>query len=594
MGMGQNFNTYYPYTPMPFYGMYSPVSSGKSESAEDIKKTEKKKSAEEFLKKFNAIREQTEKGSILEEQIKKIEDSKKELENVIDKANSGRKNSDGTIAVKETWDDYKKLPWWKKGLRGASHLVQGTWKLATGFVGYETDPKTGESKWNWKKGLKNAAIAAGCIALTAIPVVGPVISTTLLTTGVVCGAIGTAKGVSKAINAKTPEELDNAFQDMGSGLTIGISSAVGLRGLGKGLQASAASSGSSSAVRASGNNAVSQFVKDATVNAYRATVQGIKTDKAAVAANGFAKTFGTNLKGFVPKLGKSKFENARYDTTQKINTRLNEITQELNNPSTSAIKKALLRQEETLLNAQKTELSGTITKEAWKNLKTNSMANNSSSTLKNAITELKTNGSVNINGTTYNMSNENLSALQEALSRSQRLSKDIQNLIKIRTSTIKKMSLMKKYKSEVEAYTGQARNNRISRLYDTAKISKSDITWKKALLSPLKLLWEATMIPFKPWNYVQNSATSTFYKIEETFVPTYEAGFLTTGFMAEVMGMGERALTTKIITKDENGNDVEQIVPVTNENLAQLQEQLNQYNDAVANAQKEYNQLFTA
>ena len=605
MGFGQSINTFTPYFmpqipfggPLPIGGMF-PLVPTRTETSEDIEKKRKKEAAAkaeaEFLKRLEKMKQYAENAPKFEAQIKDLEAGKKELNITINKAKTGKESEDGTIRVKETWEDYNKLPWWKKGLRGASHMVQGTWKLATGFFGYETNPKTGESEWNWKKGLKNAAIAAGCIALTAIPYVGPVISTALLTTGVVCGTIGTGKGVIKAINAKTPEELDQAYQDMGAGLTIGVSSAVGLRGLGKGLQGSAATNGAGSIVRSTSKNTMVQFAKDATVNAYRATVQGVKSDITAVSNNGFWSTYGSNLKGMIPKLGESKFENARYETTQNINSRLNEIAQEMNNPAITPIKKALLEQEKLLLEAQKTELRNVVTKDGWKTLKTESKTHCDVKAMKDAVKELQTTGSTNIGGNTFSMNKENIKAIQEALSRSKKLSKDIQNLAKLRAATMKKMAFLKKYKTDVEAYTGTARNSRIGRIYDAAKISRSDITWKNALLSPIKFLWEATMIPFKPWNYVQNSATSTFYKIEETFAPMYEAGFLTTGFIGDALGMGDKTLTTTTLVKDEEGNEKEETIAVTKETIAQMKEQIKQYDEAIAKVRDEINQLYVA
>ena len=600
MGLGQSINTFTPYImpQIPFGAGYPFGLKQSSETPEEAeerkKKAEADKAAKEFMKRLELMKQHMEDAKKLKAQINDMEEGKKEINDTINKAKSGKEAEDGTIKIKETWEDYNKLTWWKKGLRGASHLVQGTWKLATGFFGYETNPKTGESEWNWKKCLKNTAIAAGCIALTAIPVVGPVISTGLLATGVVCGTIGTVKGVKKAIDAKTPEELDRAYQDMGAGLTIGISSAVGLRGLGKGLQANAAASGTGSLARSTSENAISQFVKDATINTYRATVNGIKTDMTSVNACGFWKTYGTNLHGMIPKLGKSKFEKARYDTNQSINSRLNEINQELNNTSITPIKKALLEQEKLALDIQKAELRNTLTKDSWKALKSNSKAHNEAKSISDAIKEMETTGSTNINGTAYDMSRENISALKEALSRSEKLSKEIENLAKVRSATMKKMALTKKFKTEVEAYTGKARNSRLGRLYDTAKLSKSDITWKKALTSPFKFLWEATMIPFKPWNYVQSSPTSTVYKIEETFAPMYEAGFLTTGFIGEALGMGDKTMTTKSIVKDENGEEQEVEVAVTKEVITKLEEEVKQYDNAIAKVKSELNQLYLA
>ena len=606
MGMGQYFNTFTPYMApqMNFSGgfpfMYqSPVSSVKQNTAKETeekrKKEESEKAAQEFMQRMEKIKQFAENAPKIREQINELEKGKKELSATIDKAKNGKESEDGTIRAKETWEDYNKLPFWKKGLRAAGAMIlDAPIKLAEGFVGYEHNPETGESEWNWKKGLRNAALAAGCIALTAIPVAGPIISTGLLATGTVCGAVGAVKGINKAVNAKSPEELEQAYQEISTGVIIGAASAAGLRGLGKSVQAAAGTGSTSSAIQTSTNNSMVQFAKDMTINAYKATVQGVKNDQAAVAANGFAKTFASNLKNLVPKLGESKFESSRYNTTQEINTRLNKISAELNNRNITPIQKTLLEQEQAILNAQKAELQNTITKDSWKLLKTNSKLHNNTQNLQNAVKSMKTNGSAEINGTTFNNSSENLSALKEAVKRSKSLSKEIENLAKVRSSTIKRMAFSKKYKTDVETFTGKTRSNRFGRIYDTVKISKSDITWKKALISPLKFAWEATMIAFKPWNYLKNSPSSTFYKVEETLVPSHASGFLSTGFLADVIGMGEQTLTTKIYSTDENGQNVEEVVSVTKETLAQMEEQIKQYDDAITKAKEELNKIYYA
>ncbi len=608
MGMGQSINTFMPLLmpqaqftiPQLPFGMTYPFgfSQTKNESTEEADKRRKKEAAEkdakEFAQRLANIKQQMENAEKLQSQIRELEKTKAELNTTIEKANKGKELEDGTIKVKETWSDYNKLPWWKKGLRAAGAIcIDAPFKLAEGFVGYEHNPKTGESEWNWKKGLRNIAIAAGCIALTAIPVAGPIISAGLLTTGAVCGTVGAVKGVSKAINAKSPEELEQAYQDIGTGVLIGAASVAGLRGLGKTAQISAASSNTTSAVQTSWKTSATEFVKDATVNVYKATAQSVKSQSSAVSTNGFWKTFGTNLKETIP-FGKSKFENASHNTNQSINTRLNEINRELNNTNLSPLKKTLLEQEKLVLDAQKAELRNAVTKESWNALKTNSEVHKDINTLQSAVNDIKINGSVTIDGRTYNMSKDNLKALQEALSRSKEMSKEIQNLVKTRKSTIREMASMKKYKSEVEAYTGKARSNRLTRLYDTVKINKSDITWKKALMSPLKMAWESMMLAFKPWNYMKNSPATTIYKAEETIVPSYSAGFLSSGFIAEAMNMGDKTLTTKIAQQTENGETVEQEITVTEEVVAQLEEQKRQLDEALRQTRGELSKVYSA
>lgn len=598
MGQGYNsLNTFTPFMPyqIGFGGLGYSGSSAKTETSEEAEIRTRKEKADkaiaDYMKRMELIKKQAEDAPKIQAQIDEIEKTDKEITQTLEKAKKGIETAEGTIKVKETWDDYKKLPWWKKALRAGGQMLQGTAKLAMSFVGYETDPKTGEYSWNWKKCLKNVAIATVCISATAIPVAGPFISTGLLATGVVCGTYGSGKGVYKAFKAKSPEELDNAYQDIGAGLAIGVTSACGLRGLGKGLQTSTAVSASNSAgsaVRATGSNVVSQFVKDATVNAYRATVAGAKAQKATVAAQGFSKTYGANLKNsFVPKLGKSKFEEANYETTQRINTRLNEINNELSSSGVSPIRKALLEREQIALNAQKTELQNVITKDGWKALRTDSKLRCETKDLQSLVKDIQTNGSVDINGTSFSSTTENLKAIEQAVKQSKELSKQIETLAKLRSATMKKMAFCKKYASEVEAYTGKTRTNRLGRIYDSVKISKSDITWKNSLKTPLKAAWNYMNIPFKIWGYTDKNGGNGFYKIQETFIPTYEAGMLDM-----FLGFGDRELTTKVVQQTEDGKTVEQEIAVTKDVLVQLEEQKQQLDTALSQAQGELNKLY--
>ena len=108
------------------------------------------------------------------------------------------------------------------------------------------------------------------------------------------------------------------------------------------------------------------------------------------------------------------------------------------------------------------------------------------------------------------------------------------------------------------------------------------------------MAWESMMLAFKPWNYLKNSPASTVYKAEETIAPSYSAGFLSSGFIAEAMDMGDTTLTTKIAQQTEKGETVEQEIAVTKEVIAQLEEQKRQLDEALTQAHTELNKLFTA
>ena len=85
----------------------------------------------------------------IDEQINLLKTQETEQINaeMIKKAKKGKVQEDGTIKTVETMADYKKLPWYKKVGRALSNMGTGAWGLATGFIGYETDPKTGEEPW---------------------------------------------------------------------------------------------------------------------------------------------------------------------------------------------------------------------------------------------------------------------------------------------------------------------------------------------------------------------------------------------------------------------------------------------------------------
>ena len=228
---------------------------------------------EESLKllRLKKKKKEIEKEYKIEQNIEDIKEQKQQIEK--------NKKEDGSSTYTVS---YKKQGFW--GKTGRWLVNAGTALVNTGksLLGIESD-----GSWNWKKCLKNVGIAALAVGATGIPVLGPAIGYGLLAAGGISGAVGVVKGVSRLKNAKTDEEIDKAQQDICTGAFIGITSVFGLRGVGKAYRTSAgtASHASHAAARTGLGKVVetvSNFGRDITVNALRATVNSMKSERIAI------------------------------------------------------------------------------------------------------------------------------------------------------------------------------------------------------------------------------------------------------------------------------------------------------------------------
>lgn len=538
------------------------------------------KIAEKESKKIEATSQQRE--ALLTEK-KEIVRQEKEVAETEAKLKNG-KQKDGSTKIVQTLEEHKKLPWWKKTLRAVTNIGQGIIKIATNFIGFE------DGKWNWKKCLKNVGIAAAAIGLSCIPYVGPFIGYGLMATGVVTGAINVGKGIHKASNAKTLEELDQAYQDIGGGAFIGITSALGLRGLGKGFRttsastkattttsgatqsttgvvaesASATTSATTSAtVTSNASVAVtrssvmgkawqntSQFGRDITVNALKSTLnstrqQGVMYNTFKSEATGhfkglkaFGKVYKSNASKLLPAVGKEKFNQSKQNLVDKIQRKMDEIGP---NPSDK-----LLAQELKMLQAEQRELSNLATRNQWANVKKSSHAAQEVTKLKEKLTILNSNGQVKVNGKILKSSNpEDVAALNGMIKRAELLAKDMKSLAKVRENTIRWVALRpKKNEAELTAYCGGSSRTGLGYQYD---ITKAHASWTGALKAPLKLGWNAMCLPYKPWDYMSKTAAGSFYKIEQSLLPEYEANMF-----VDLLAMGGCDLgVSQTITAEE-------------------------------------------
>ncbi len=478
----------------------------------------------------------------LQAQQQEVNKAKKELEKETTQLEKG-KQKDGSAIVETSMEEYKKLPWWNKTLRAVSNMTQGIMNLATKFIGIE------DGKWDPVKCITNVTIAAGAIAACSIPYVGPVIGAALLVSGVASGGIAVTRGIIKANEAKTLQELDNAYQDIGAGAFIGVTSALGVRGLGKGFRLNSSTGASVAKTRTSflgklGQN-VSQFFRDITVNVFKSTKQTVREQATAYTAaknsatgrfkgfQAFGSVYKSNASKILPSLGKKRFDDAKQSTVNSLQKRIDEIGP---NPTDK-----LLQRELKSLNKQLNELNTSTTKNQWMNAKKSSKSHQELQKLKEALAKLNSKGQVKINGKVLKKSEpDDVKALQEMIKRTECFAKQMKTLSDLRVKTMRWMAMKpKQNKAELEAYAGTSRTS-AGYLWD---INKGTFTWK----TPFKLVWDAFCLPFKPWEYMSKTPAGSLYKLEQGIIPVYEKNMFVDMFGMCGLNLG----MSQSITKEE-------------------------------------------
>ena len=366
-------------------------------------------------------------------------------------------NEDGTIKSTEK----KEKGYFKKAVNWVSSAGSALLSMGKSLIGFDKD-----GKWHPEKALKNAAVTALAVGATLIPVLGPAIGYGLLAYGVGSGVVGVAKGVQKLNDAKTEQEEEQARQDICSGAVIGITSAIGLRGLGK-----TASTASATTTRQSILSKLGQEVKNVTINPLKATTQAVKTDYAAVKSAGFFKTFGNKVT--------SAFKSTNYET--KYNDKYNNMETGLNNKladinskiaaETNPAKKVLLEEQKSMLEGNLNELhnlQNIKTKVEFDNLRTTNSATKNQETLTNYTQQ---NHGYEINGQT--VSKKNFEAFQSEMKSIQKIyKKDLKQLLDTKDCIMRKMaSKPDGHTTELNEYT----QSTIRAKYKTSKDLKTGI-----------------------------------------------------------------------------------------------------------------------
>lgn len=400
--------------------------------------------------------------ALLDDTNKKIDALKKVKDNgskVVDASlvQDTELNEDGTIKSTEK----KEKGFFKKAANWVSSAGSALLNMGKSLIGFDKD-----GKWNPKKALTNAAVTALAVGATFIPVVGPAIGYGLLAYGVGSGVVGVAKGVQKLNNAKTEQEEEQARQDICAGAAIGITSAMGLRSLGKAASTTNATTTSQGILSKLG-----QEVKNITTNPIKATTQAVKTDYAAVKSTGFIKTFGNKAT--------STFKSTSYET--KYNDKYNNMETGLNNKladinskiaaETNPAKKVLLEEQKTMLEGNLNELhnlQNIKTKVEFDNLKTTNSATKNQETLTNYTQQ---NHGYEINGQA--VSKKRFEAFESEMKSIQKsYKKDLKQLLDTKECIMRKMaSKPDGHTTELNEYTQSS----IRAKYKTSKDLKTGI-----------------------------------------------------------------------------------------------------------------------
>lgn len=365
MWQAQNFNNF----TTPFAFNYGDIwnnfstSSGNTSNKEmtfeeHLKRREEEQKA--AAQKANEQQAIVDLNKLKQDKIKELDISKKleatkQTKAQVEKA----KKSDGSSSVRTP---YKKLGFWGKVGRWCSNAGSAVVNIGKNLVGIEKD-----GSWNWKKCLKNVGITALAVGACCIPYVGPFIGYTLAATGVAMGTYGAVKGIYNLNKASDSDDeaIDNAQQEIITGLFTGITSAFGLRAIGKGVSSSSASvAAERTSVAGKALQSTSQFGRDVTVNAWRATAEAMKADRALIRGQsgkwGITKFFQASGK----KMGSAYestfnketiYKNKYSEAESSINNRLSEVTNKLAT-ETNPAKKALLQEEEAMLKLNLKEL----------------------------------------------------------------------------------------------------------------------------------------------------------------------------------------------------------------------------------------------
>lgn len=550
----------------------SSSSSKKYNSVEELEEARRKYNEKYLTQQADAIATKHENDIALKEAKKTIEILKE------------NKQEDGSVTIDPKIDEFKKMPWWKKGLRAIAGIGQGVINFGAKLVGYK------DGKWDLKSCITNLAVAAAGVAACAIPVVGPFIGGALLATGIYSGGRAIYKGFEQAKNAENVQEWDAAFQSIGEGATTLGLSVAGVRSFGKlapnriTFAASKATQRTSAIgkqlmkVSQAGNNAwanTKQICADMTVNAVKGMVNKSSTQLNALkaanknagfwdkAGGNFFKQWGKNITEMFPAMGNKKFQQAKDNATRQLNEKIQKIEK------IPEAKRTNIEQiEHKILTNYKNKLENCKTNQAWKDLR--SEIDKDITTLRQAISDLKSSNTATIDGKQLNPNVASRIQKLEKYARS--LNNQAKTLSNLQASAMRTMALRpKKNASEINTYTGSTHSTTLGHLYG---IGKTRTTVGSALISPVKVAWDAMCLPFKPYQFISKTPGAISYGTKLCWQPEPERNMFVDLFGMCGLDLGcSQHLTAEEVEAEMQ--KAEQIKAAAEANLEKINKNLN-------------------
>lgn len=292
-GYGNNFNWGTPSWGTSAWSASS-SSSSKKESAEEYEARIKKEIAQKNEQKKALLTQRQE----LQKGLTQIQEQQAALNGTVKEDGSvevkGAIQADGTIKEEKL----ENMSTGAKIMRGVGNFFKGIGNVCKSFVG--VDPATG--KWDPLKCVRNVGIGLGVAALCVFAAPLGAAAAAALGGGAIAAGVGTAvaaiptalgyaglatgaymagKGVYDTAKADTLEEFDKGTQDIGAGVFIGASSAVGLRSMSKAAGVASASNGTKL-------SSVSAGVKNVFVNPWKAASQNFEWASAGYELGGLS------------------------------------------------------------------------------------------------------------------------------------------------------------------------------------------------------------------------------------------------------------------------------------------------------------------
>lgn len=413
------------------------------------------------------------------QQVIKLNEAKQEATKTLDEVDTQvqeiekGKQEDGSSKVEDK-RKLKDMTFWQKAGKVGMGILTGTINVAKSLVGFDKD-----GKWSLKKCLKNVAIGVGvatlCVfaapagaALAAALGGGAIASaigatvaaapTILAYTGLAAGVAGVGKGIYKACKSETAQELDNASQDIGSGLAIALASKAGLKKM------------STTGGFTKGDGGF-LGLKNVFVNPWKASNANyaqVADAMSRVGGGWKGFSFGCKYARRIAKNNaveesKNNFKNEMTSKVSKLEKQINDAQTKVNN-ATGAEKQIAQAELDARLNNY-TKLLDAKNKTDWQNI-----------TVKNDKVSL---------ADKFKMSAEDRAAYRAVRKANKDYNKAVSELKSLKFKSIRKMLGNKRYKNEAEefGYSNNSGFNGIQNRFDCFKIGVTKKKFKSFLIN---------------------------------------------------------------------------------------------------------------